>query len=98
MDVAFSGEIWYWRGPSPFNFVTVPRRESEEIGAVSSLVTYGWGAIPVTAQLGDTTWTTSIFPKDGVYLVPLKASVRRAQGVDVGDVVALRLTITTPFR
>ena len=49
--------------------------------------------IPVTAHLGDTTWTTSLFPKDGGYIVPLKDKVRMAEDVDVDDVVTVRLTV-----
>jgi hypothetical protein len=49
--------------------------------------------IPVTARLGATTWTTSLFPKDGGYIVPLKDKVRNAEGVDVDDVVTIRLTV-----
>ena len=56
-------------------------------------VTYGWGMVPVTVGLGDTAWTTSLWPKDGGYVVPLKAAVRRAEGVELGDVVTLRLTV-----
>jgi len=49
--------------------------------------------IPVRAELGATEWTTSLFPKDGRYIVPLKDKVRDAEGVDVGDVVTIRLSI-----
>ncbi len=63
MRLEFSGDLWYWRGPSPFHFITVPEDESVELEAASHLVTYGWGMIPVTAQIGDTTWTTSLYPK-----------------------------------
>src|SRR5690606_30449593 len=73
VDLAFSGVIWYWRGPAPFYFVWVPPDECEAIRAVSRFVTYGWGMIPVTARIGDTEWETSLFPKDGRYLVPVKA-------------------------
>lgn len=93
MKLAFSGEIIYWRGPSPFHFVEVPTAESEEIHAVSSLVTYGWGCIPVHARIGTTTWETSLFPKDGAYLVPVKASVRSAEGLELGDQVNVDLAI-----
>jgi hypothetical protein len=89
----FSGEIWYWKGPSPFHFVTVPEEESGELHAVSAFVSYGWGVIPVTAQIGKTKWTTSLFPKDGGYLVPVKASVRGAEGLEVGDTVHIVLSI-----
>jgi len=55
-------------------------------------VTYGWGMIPVRVQIGRTRWRTSLFPKDGGYVVPLKAKVRRAERIDDGDVVTVRLT------
>lgn len=87
--VRFSGEVWHWRGPSPFHFVTVPPEESAEIADEASALSYGWGMIPVTVTIGSTTWTTSLFPKDGGYIVPLKDAVRRAEGIEVGDVVRL---------
>lgn len=93
MQVTFSGEIWYWRGPSPYHFVTVPEEEARELKTVSGLVTYGWGMIPVTARIGATEWTTSLFPKKGSYVVPLKDKVRRANGLEVGDRVTLQLEI-----
>jgi hypothetical protein len=89
----FTGDVWHWRGPSPFHFVTVPDDESTVLGAMSGLVTYGWGMIPVSAEIGTTAWTTSLFPKDGGYIVPLKDAVRRAEGIDVGDTVVVRLTV-----
>ena len=93
MHLEFSGEIWYWRGPAPFYFVTVPDPGAAELEAASSAVTYGWGMIPVSARLGGTEWTTSLWPKDGGYIVPLKAAVRKAEGVDEGDTVTVRLTV-----
>jgi hypothetical protein len=93
MNLEFSGDIWFWRGPSPFHFVTVPDEECAELAAASSLVTYGWGMIPVAATIGETEWTTSLFPKKGKYIVPLKDAVRDAEGVDVGDTVTIRLTV-----
>lgn len=93
MRIEFSGEVWYWRGPAPFFFVTVPEDDSRELKAVSGAVTYGWGMIPVRARIGETTWKTSLFPKDGRYLVPLKDSVRRAEAIGEGDVVALALEL-----
>ena len=93
VQVDFRGEVWYWRGPSPFHFVTVPEEGSGAIESASALVTYGWGMIPVTARIGKTTWTTSLYPKDGRYIVPLKAAIRKAERIDVGDVVSVRLTV-----
>jgi hypothetical protein len=89
----FRGEIWFWRGPSPYHFVTVPEDESAELQTASTLVTYGWGMIPVVARIGQTEWTTSLFPKDGGYIVPVKDKVRRAEGIDAGDSVVIRLFV-----
>ena len=93
MDLEFSGEIWFWRGPAPWYFITVPDEECRALEAAAPAVTYGWGMIPVTARIGRTDWTTSLFPKDGRYIVPVKAVVRKAERVDVGDTVTVRLTV-----
>ena len=93
MNLEFTGEIWFWRGPAPHHFVTVPDVESADLEAVSAEVTYGWGMIPVTVQVGGTQWTTSLFPKDGGYIVPLKDAVRTAEALEVGDEVTVRLSL-----
>ena len=93
MILEFSGEAIWWRGPAPFVFVTIPEKLSADIKAISAQVTYGWGCIPVRAQIGNTEYKTSLFPKDGVYLVPVKVAVQKAEGVQVGDHVALRIEI-----
>lgn len=93
MHLEFSGEIIHWRGPSPFHFVTVPDEQSAAIEAVSSMVTYGWGAIPVEARIGRTEFRTSLFPKGELYLVPVKQTVRRAERLELGDLVTVRLTL-----
>ena len=93
MDLEFSGEIWFWRGPAPFHFVTVPDDKCATLQATSSAVTYGWGMIPVRAQIADTEWTTSLWPKDGRYIVPVKTAVRKAEGLELGDTVTVRLAV-----
>ena len=93
MDLEFTGDVWFWRGPAPHHFVWVPEDDAAAIEDVAAAVTYGWGMVPVTVHLGATTWTTSLWPKDGGYIVPLKLAVRRAEGVDVGDTVTVRLGI-----
>jgi hypothetical protein len=93
VELEFSGEVWFWRGPSPYHFVTVPEPESAELRAASTLVTYGWGMIPAELRLGSTRWTTSLFPKNGGYVVPLKDMVRNAERIGVGDRVTLRVAV-----
>lgn len=93
MHLEFSGEILYWKGPGTLVFITVPQEECFELQATATLVTYGWGMIPVTVQIGGTEWTTSLFPKDGRYLVPVKARVRKAERLAEGETVAVRLSV-----
>jgi hypothetical protein len=93
MTLEFSGEMWFWKGPAPFHFITVPDEEGGELKVTSALVTYGWGMIPVTARIGGTGWKTSLFPKDGRYIVPVKDLVRRAEGLELGDTVTVRLAV-----
>jgi len=95
VDLSFDGEVWFWRGPSPWHFVTVPLEISEALAASAALVSYGWGMVPVTARVGTTTWKTSLFPKDDCYVVPLKTSVRSAEGIELGDAVTLHLHVDT---
>ncbi|MCU1528704.1 MAG: hypothetical protein JWP75_2467 [Frondihabitans sp.] len=95
MELEFSGPVWFWRGPAPFHFVTVPDEESAEIAAVAAAVTYGWGMIPVTVRIGETEVTTSLWPKDGAYIVPVKKAVQLAESIDVGDVVGVTVTLST---
>ena len=93
MELEFDGVVWFWRGPAPWHFVTVPLEQCEAIAEVANAVTYGWGMVPVVARIGKTEWTTSLWPKDDGYIVPIKTAVRRAEGVELDDVVALRLVI-----
>jgi hypothetical protein len=87
----FTGEIVYWRGPAPYHFVLLPDREAAELRAAANELTYGWGCIPARGRVGDTDFTTSLFPRQGGYAVPMKVAVRRAEGLGLGDVVDVRL-------
>lgn len=93
MVVDFDGEVWSWRGPAPYHFVSVPEEECAELAEAAALVTYGWGMIPVTVTIGATEWTTSLWPKDGGYVVPLKDRIREAEEIALGDTVSVRLFV-----
>jgi hypothetical protein len=96
MDLEFAGTVIEWRGPSPYYFVPVPAEKSADIQEVAAMATYGWGVIPVEARIGDLTFETSLFPKDGGYLLPLKDAVRKPHGIAAGDQVTVELTIRFP--
>ena len=93
MTLEFNGKLWYWRGPAPWYFVTVPAEQCHDLQAMSKFVTYGWGMIPAQVQIGATAWRTALFPKDGRFLVPIKASVRTAEKLQEGDSVSVRLEV-----
>ena len=91
MKFEFEGEIWIWKGPAPWYFVTVPAEQSDGLRAISGMVTYGWGMIPVRARIGGSAWKTSLYPQDGGYVLPVKASIRRAEGLAEGDFVRVEM-------
>jgi hypothetical protein len=71
----------------------MPEEESRNLKVVSSMVTYGWGVIPVRVQIGNTEWKTSLFPKNGLYLVPIKVAVQRSENLGEGDRVIIHLEV-----
>ena len=93
MLLKFEGQVIYWRGPSPFHFVAVPEPAANKIKAEAARLSYGWGVIPVTATIGKLEFTTSLFPKDGGYLLPIKNAVRLPAGIEVGDNLKIALTL-----
>ena len=64
-----------------------------EIHDVASRVTYGWGMIPVIAKIGTTEFATSLFRKDGGYVIPLKLKVRDSLQLDVGDMITIIMSV-----
>ncbi|MGW2381844.1 DUF1905 domain-containing protein [Streptomyces sp. NPDC001658] len=93
MRLVFAGPVIEWRGPAPYYFVVVPDEESADIREVAAMATYGWGVVPVAARIGGTSFETSLFPKDGGYLLPLKKAVCTSQGLAAGDDVAVEMTV-----
>lgn len=92
MEIEFSGEVVEWRGPAPFHFVRLPLDAADLVDEVKAEVVY-WGVVPVRARIGDTWFTTSMFPREETWFLPVKDAVRRAEGVGLGDVVDVRLSV-----
>lgn len=93
MELNFDSVVFEWRGPAPFYFARVADDAAAEIKQVASIVSYGWGVIPCTVTIGKTSYTTSLFPKDGGYLVPLKDAVRKPEKLEVGASIRVRLKL-----
>lgn len=88
MKVVFDAELWLWdaRRTQTWTFVSLPAGESEEIRDLADGLRRGFGSVRVRATIGNSSWTTSIFPASQAgYALPVKRSVRVAQALDVGD-------------
>jgi hypothetical protein len=94
MEWTFTSEVIEWRGPAPYLFVAMTPEDSEDLKEEARGLIY-WGQVPVYVTIGDTRFTTALFPRDGRYLVPVKAAVQRAEAIGEGAVVevVLRLNV-----
>jgi hypothetical protein len=93
-DISFDAEVIEWRGPSPFYFAAVPDAHIGEIRWAAQQASYGWGVVPVEASIRGVTFRTSLFPRDGGYLLPLKDAVRKPAGIAPGDTLHVHLRVT----
>ena len=98
LRLRFEAQVIDWRGPSPFFFAPIPAEHTAEVRWAARIASYGWGVVPVAARIGEAAFTTSLFPKDDGYLLPLKDAVRRKANVTAGDVIAVEMTIAPPKR
>jgi hypothetical protein len=97
MEWTFTGEVIEWRGPAPYLFVAMTPEDSEELKEAASGLTY-WGQVPVHVTIGGTGFTTALFPRDGRYLVPVKAAVQRAEAIGEGAIVEVALRLNAARR
>jgi hypothetical protein len=74
-------------------FLTVSGAAADDIRARSAH--RGFGSVRVRAELGSSSWDTSVFPEPGTstYLLPLKAEIRRREGLQDGDVATVLLHV-----
>lgn len=93
LEFKIENPLFEWRGPAPFYFVRIDEDESALIKSAAKELSYGWGVIPVTATIKKTTWTTSLFPKDGIYLLPVKDAVRQAEQIEEGALVKAKIKL-----
>ena len=91
MDFSFTGEVIEWRGPAPFYFIEVPPKFASEIKAIAADKSYGWGVLHAMVTIKDQTFKTALFPKQGLYLVPLKNAIRLPLAIELGSKVKVEL-------
>ncbi|HET6909323.1 MAG TPA: DUF1905 domain-containing protein [Mycobacteriales bacterium] len=93
MDTSFTAELFEWRGPAPFVWLSLPADVCDYVRDEAAEATYGWGAIPVSVQIGDTLWETSLLPRDGGYVMPVKKNVRVKERIGAGDTVRVEMSV-----
>jgi hypothetical protein len=93
IQVEFESVVRRWSGEAAWYFAVLPLDLADEIR--SQVEHVGFGSVRDTARIGDTTWSTSVFPDkgSGSYVLPVKAAVRTAEGLDDADPVTIRLTV-----
>jgi hypothetical protein len=92
-EIAFAGMVIEWRGPAPFLFVAVPDELVGELRYAAREASYGWGVVPVLATINDAAFSTTLFPRDGGYLLPVKVAAQKSAKVGLGDRVKVRITV-----
>ena len=97
MLIHFTAPLWLWAGKGAWHFITLPEDESQVIrmAVTRGGQNRGWGSVRVTASIGESRWQTSIFPdaKRNAYLLPVKADIRKAEGLSAGEAVEVRLSL-----
>ena len=93
VDAIFTAELFEWRGPAPFFWLSLPADACDYVRAEAAEATYGWGAIPVTVRVGGTEWETSLLPRDGGYVLPVKKDVRAREEFGDGDRVRVEIRV-----
>ena len=96
LDFTFKNDVWvYAAAKASWHMTTVPKEMSSDIKAFTKHLSKGFCSVKVTAAIGETAWTTSLFPdsKTGCYFLPLKASVRQAEDISKGDDVSVHLKV-----
>lgn len=88
-------KVVLWPGDAAWHFLGVDKASTAKIKEDFKGVKRGFGSLPVEVKLGKTIWKTSIFPdnRSGMYLLPLKAAVRKKEGVFADDGVTFTITI-----
>ena len=85
--------LWDARRTDSWVFVDLPTDVADEILDTAGGRARGFGSLRVEVRIGSTVWRTSICPGANTYALPLKKAVRRAEGLDPGDLATIHLTV-----
>jgi hypothetical protein len=91
----FTAEAWQHKGVGGWYFVSLPETMSAEIRGHLKWQEEGWGRLKATAQTGGSKWETAIWfdTKKEVYLLPLKAVIRKKEHIEAGHTIAVTVWV-----
>ncbi|MGN6599646.1 MAG: DUF1905 domain-containing protein [Actinomycetes bacterium] len=93
MDTTFVAELFEWRGPAPYYWLRLSDEARDYVREEAAEASYGWGAIPVRVRIGRTEWETSLLPREGGYVLPVRKDVRVREQFEEGDTVAVAMSV-----
>jgi hypothetical protein len=93
VDASFSAELFEWRGPAPFYWLSLPEDVSEYVREEAAMASYGWGAVPVRVRIGRTEWETSMLPRGGGYALPVEVVAPRTAPEISGKALTVRTLV-----
>ena len=91
----FEAPVWKWDGNAAWHFLTLPFEVTDEIDEITTGKQGGFGSVRVKATIGSTSFTTSVFPSNEQksFILPVKATVRKAEGLADGTKCGVHLAI-----
>jgi len=95
ISYTFKAKVWQFQGASGWHFVSLPKRFSREIRKVLQMEEEGWGRLRSTARINQTEWQTAVWfdTRLGTYLLPVRAEVRKSEGIRAGALINVTLII-----
>ncbi len=95
LKMTFRTKLWRYSGKAAWFFMTIPKSRTQKIKKVGRDISKAWGSIPVNVKIGKSDWKTSVFPdsKLGSYLLPVKAEIRKKEGLIAGKVYTVYICI-----
>jgi hypothetical protein len=94
MSWTFEAEVFRWDADgASWRFARLPGEVADDVR--EQALTRGFGSVRVEVTVGGTTWATSLFPEKATesYVLPVKSAVRKAEGIEDGDVVRISLRL-----
>jgi len=95
IQYTFTSTIWQHSSPGGWHFIALPNDMASEIRSLLKAQEEGWGRLKAVAKIGNSEWKTAIWfdTKKDTYLLPVKADIRKQEGLVDGSIADVVLWI-----